>query len=60
MVYQSKPRPDDVCEFDGEPMNDVIIVGRLLRRLEEPMRTQFEINDNTHTYYVLFYHKGEN
>ncbi len=24
------------------------------------MRTQFEINDNTHTYYVLFYHKGEN
>ena len=41
-------------------MNDVIVVGRLLRRLDEPMRTQFEINDNTHTYYVLFYHKGEN
>lgn len=60
MVYQSHPRPDDVCEFDGEPLNDVIVVGRLLRRLEEPMRTQFEINDNTHTYYVLFYHKGEN
>lgn len=24
------------------------------------MRTQFEINDNTGTFYVLFYHKGEN
>ncbi len=49
-----------MCEFDGEPINDVIVVGRVLRRLEEPMRTQFEVNDNTHSYYVLFYHKGEN
>ena len=24
------------------------------------MRTQFEINDNTCTFHVLFYHKGEN
>jgi hypothetical protein len=60
MVHLSQPRPDDVCEFEGEPINDIIIVGRLLRKIEEPMRTQFEINDNTHTYYVLFYHKGEN
>ena len=52
MVFQSKPRPDDVGEFDGEPLYDVIIVGRLLRRLEMPIRTEFEINDNTHTYYV--------
>ena len=24
------------------------------------MRTQFEINDNTGTFFVIFYHKGEN
>ena len=32
----------------------------MLKRIEEPMRTQFEINDNTCTFHVLFYHKGEN
>ena len=60
MVMNSQPRPDDICEFDGDPINDIILTGRLLRRVEEPMRTQFEINDNTGTFYVLFYHKGEN
>lgn len=39
MVQQSQPRPDDVCEFDGDPVNDIIIVGRLLRKIDEPMRT---------------------
>ena len=47
MVMNSQPRPDDICEFDGDPINDIILTGRLLRRVEEPMRTQFEINDNT-------------
>ena len=56
----SLPRPDDICEFEGDPISDIILCGRLLRRIEEPMRTQFEINDNTGTFYVLFYHKGEN
>jgi len=60
MVYMAQPRPDDVCEFDGDPISDVILVGRLLRLIEEPMRTQFEINDTTGSYHVLFYHKSEN
>jgi hypothetical protein len=60
MITQSQPRPDDICEFDGDPINDVILVGRLLKKIEEPMRTQFEINDNTGTYTIIFYHKGEN
>jgi RPA family protein len=60
MVLNSRPRPDDICEFDGDPINDIILCGRLLRRVDEPMRTQFEINDNTGTFHVLFYHKGEN
>lgn len=33
------PRPDDVCEYDGDPINDIILCGRILRRIEEPMRT---------------------
>ena len=60
MVARSQPRPDDICEFFGEPITDIILVGRLLKKIEEPMRTQFEINDNTGTFHVLFYHKGEN
>lgn len=48
-----------MCEYDGETINDIIIVGRLLKRMEEPMRTTFEINDNTCTFHVIFYHKGE-
>ena len=56
----AQPRPDDICEFEGDPINDIILTGRLIRRVEEPMRTQFEINDNTGTFFVLFYHKGEN
>ena len=39
MVQQSQPRPDDQCEYDGDTINDIIIVGRLLKRIEEPMRT---------------------
>lgn len=61
MVQQAQPRPDDVCEFEGgDPITDIILTGRLLRRIEEPMRTQFEINDTTGSYHVMFYHKAEN
>lgn len=40
MVQGAQPRPDDICEFEGgDPVTDIIIVGRILRRIEEPMRT---------------------
>ena len=35
-------------------------MGRVIARREEPMRTTFEINDNTNTFKVVFYQKGEN
>jgi hypothetical protein len=35
-------------------------VGRVINRQEEPMRTLFEINDNTGVFKVIFYQKGEN
>jgi hypothetical protein len=60
MVMNAMPRPDDICEFEGgDPITDIILVGRILRRIEEPMRTQFELNDTTGTYHVMFYHKNE-
>ncbi len=59
MLELAQPRPDDVCEYEGEPIKDIILVGRLLRRLQEPMRTHFEINDNTGSFKIIFYHKGE-
>lgn len=35
-------------------------MGRVTAKQEEPMRTLFEINDNTGTFKVIFYQKGEN
>jgi hypothetical protein len=55
MIQEATPKPEDVCEIDGEPINDIIIVGRVIQRQEEPMRTLFEINDNSGTFKVIFY-----
>jgi len=60
MIQEASPRPDDVCEIEGEAINDIIIVGRVVSKQEEPMRTLFEINDNTGVFKVIFYQKGEN
>lgn len=60
MIQEASPRPDDVCEIEGEAINDIIIVGRVTNKIEEAMRTSFEINDNTGTFKVIFYQKGEN
>ena len=37
-----------------------IIVGRVIDKSEETMRTTFEIHDNTGAFKVIFYQKGEN
>lgn len=66
MIYEAAPRPDDVLEIEGENIADVsdcavwltiqiIIVGRVVERNFEPMRTLFTINDNTGTLKVIFY-----
>ena len=60
MIQEASPRPDDLCEIDGEAINDIIIVGRVIAKTEEPMRTLFELHDNTGIFKVIFYQKGEN
>ena len=55
MVANAQPRPDDVCEIEGENIAEIIIVGRVVERSFEPMRTLFTINDNTGTLKVIFY-----
>ena len=60
MIEEANPRSDDVCEIDGEVFNDIILVGRVMSKTEESMRTTFEINDNTGYTKVIFYQKGEN
>ena len=37
----------------------IIIVGRVIDKKEESMRTTFEINDNTGNFKVIFYQKGD-
>lgn len=59
MINDASPRPDDVFEIDGAPMNEVIITGRIIGRQEQPTRTTYEINDNTGVFSIVFYHRDE-
>ncbi|CAI2377469.1 unnamed protein product [Moneuplotes crassus] len=59
MINDSSPRPDDIFEIDGAPINEVIIVGRIIKKDEQPTRTSFEINDNTGAFTVIYYHREE-
>ena len=56
MINDASPRPDDVFEIDGAPMNEIIITGRIINRTEQATRTSFDINDNTGVFTVVFYH----
>ena len=38
----------------------IIIVGRVISKVEEQMRILFEINDNTGVFKVIFYQKDQN
>ena len=60
MINDSSARPDDVFEIDGSAMNEVILIGRVVSRNEQPTRTTFDINDNTGVFSVVFYHREEN
>lgn len=60
MINDASPRPDDVFEIDGAPMNEIIITGRIISRNEQPTRTSFDVNDNTGVFTVVFYHREEN
>ena len=60
MLELCEPGEDDVCFLEAEPINDIIIVGRCINKVEEPMRTIFEINDNTGVFKMLFYQKEHN
>jgi replication factor A2 len=63
MLQKSTVTQDDQFEVEGEPITDIIIVGRLLSRDEQPTRTTFDINDNTgefNIFKVTFYNREEN
>lgn len=51
---------DDHLEFDGQSVEDVIIVGRITEIFHLDMRIDIEISDNTSTNKVVFYQKGTN
>eukprot|EP00347_Sterkiella_histriomuscorum_P015705 403356006 len=59
MVQECGARHDDVCEFDGDVICNIVVLGRLIQKRTEPQRTQFEINDTTSSFRILFYHKSE-
>ena len=47
MINQALPNAEDQFEYKGQVLADIIVVGRLISRREEPSRTVFEMNDNT-------------
>jgi RPA family protein len=60
MVNFAECTNDDKFTIEGEEITDVIIIGRLIQKDEMPTRTNFDINDNTGTFRVTFYHREEN
>lgn len=60
LLHSATVNSDDHFEIEGEAIQDIIVVGRLLSRDEQPTRTTFDVNDNTGTFRVTFYHREEN
>jgi RecJ-like exonuclease len=60
MLEEAPPNIDDKIEIDGEPFEEVVIVGRIIEIQHQNMRTIFHITDNTSSSKVIFYQKGEN
>ena len=60
MVEKSDVGVGDVCEYDGDVVGDIVIVGKVVEERVSDMHTLIMINDNTNYFPVVFYHKGEN
>ena len=60
MIKEADCSSDDKFTIGGEELNDVIVIGRVYQKEEHPTRTIYDINDNTATFRVTFYHKEEN
>lgn len=60
MLHKANVTNDDQFEIEGETVTDIIIVGRLLSRDDQPTRTSFDVNDNTGVFRVTFYNREEN
>jgi hypothetical protein len=59
MISNAVPGPNDVCEVDGEQLNEVMIVGRVIEMRDESMRTIIGVSDSTGYLEVTFFHKGD-
>lgn len=60
MIKDCAVGENDIFELDGETYSEVIFAGRVLAMEEHPTRTTFDINDNSGTIKVTFYHRSEN
>ena len=60
MLQDAPIGPDDNLEIDGQGLSEIIVVGRVISRVDESMRIIFEVNDNTGVFKVIFYQKDAN
>jgi len=60
MINESVPGPNDVCEMDGDSINEIMIVGKIVSKNEENMRIIMELEDSTGFLNVTFYTKSDN
>jgi RNase P/RNase MRP subunit p29 len=59
MIENCVPGPNDVCEIDGENINEVCILGRVTDIAQENMRHMVGLEDSTGQTVVTFYNKGD-
>lgn len=59
MIEDCVPGPNDVCEIDGENINEVSILGRVTLMEKENMRHLIGLEDSTGHTMVTFYQKGD-
>jgi RNase P/RNase MRP subunit p29 len=59
MIENCVPGPNDVCEIDGENINEVCILGRVTEIAQENMRHMVGLEDSTGQTMVTFYNKGD-
>lgn len=60
MIKEGQSTPDDQFEVDGLLLQNVIVIGRVIQVEQEGMRTIVEICDNSDSFKIIFYKKGEN
>ena len=58
LFMEAKVDSEDNFNVDGQEINDIILVGRVYEKDDQPTRTSFVLNDNTGSMKVTFYKGG--